>query len=148
ALSRDPLPRTRRLPLTDAGFRPSRQHPHRVMQQSLSTIEHVRIHASRLFRRTTYPLVNKEAAIDLTIDRGKIDSGHSSLPVCELELELKRGDKNRLFEIARTIERAFTAQLRVKRNVATNSLMAAAMHPSKLFRCICLLLVTHEKVSK
>jgi len=65
-------------------------------------------------RRTTYPLVNKDTAIELTIDRGKIDSGHSSIPVCELELELKRGDKNRLFEIARTIERALVAQVSLK----------------------------------
>jgi triphosphatase len=65
-------------------------------------------------RRTTYPLLNKETAIELTIDRGKIDNGHSSTPVCELELELKRGDKSRLFEIARTIERAFAAQVSLK----------------------------------
>jgi inorganic triphosphatase YgiF len=64
--------------------------------------------------RTTYPLLNKETAIELTIDRGKIDNGHSSTPVCELELELKRGDKSRLFEIARTIERAFAAQVSLK----------------------------------
>jgi triphosphatase len=59
-------------------------------------------------------LVNKEAAIELTIDRGKIDNGHSSIPVCELELELKRGEKNRLFEVARTIERALAAQISLK----------------------------------
>jgi triphosphatase len=65
-------------------------------------------------RRTTYPLVNQEAAIELTIDRGKIDNGHNSIPVCELELELKRGEKSRLFEIARTIERALAAQVSLK----------------------------------
>jgi triphosphatase len=65
-------------------------------------------------RRTSYPLINKEAAIELTIDRGKIDNGHSSIPVCELELELKRGEKNRLFEIARTIERALAAQVSLR----------------------------------
>src|SRR4029453_2039781 len=65
-------------------------------------------------RKTTYPLVNKETAIELTTDRGKIDNGHSSTPVCELELELKRGDKSRLFETARTIERALAAQVSLK----------------------------------
>lgn len=65
-------------------------------------------------RKTTYPLVNKETAIELTIDRGKIDNGHSSTPVCELELELKRGDKSWLFETARTIERALAAQVSLK----------------------------------
>ena len=65
-------------------------------------------------RRTTYSLVNNERAIELTIDRGKIDTGAGSLPVCELELELKRGSKNQLFEIARTLTHGLPAQVLLK----------------------------------
>jgi inorganic triphosphatase YgiF len=65
-------------------------------------------------RRTTYSLVNNERAIELTIDRGKIATDEGSLPVCELELELKRGSKNQLFEIARTLTNALPAQVLLK----------------------------------
>src|SRR5262245_62086410 len=62
-------------------------------------------------RRTHYSLTDKERAIDLTIDRGKLDTGDGSVPICELELELKRGGKVRLFEDARSVVQARTAQL-------------------------------------
>src|SRR5262245_54801350 len=62
-------------------------------------------------RRTYYSLTDKERAIDLTIDRGKLHTGDSSVPICELELELKRGSKDRLFEDARSVVQARTAQL-------------------------------------
>jgi inorganic triphosphatase YgiF len=65
-------------------------------------------------RRTTYPFVNKERAVELTIDRGKIDSGDVSVPVCELELELKRGSKSQLFEVARTLTHTLPAQVSLK----------------------------------
>ena len=51
--------------------------------------------------RTIYPSGDNAGEIELAIDRGKIDTGKGSMPVCELELELKRGNKERLFEIAR-----------------------------------------------
>ena len=44
-------------------------------------------------RRTTYPLVNGAQAVVLTVDRGKIDTGERSTPLCEIELELERGDE-------------------------------------------------------
>jgi triphosphatase len=65
-------------------------------------------------RRTRYSLDNNKYAIDLTVDRGKIDSGDGSTPICELELELKRGDKGRLFEIARLLVHAAPTQVSLK----------------------------------
>jgi inorganic triphosphatase YgiF len=65
-------------------------------------------------RRTTYSLANSERAIELTVDRGKIDIGNDSAPICELELELKRGNKNKLFEMARTLTHALPAQVLLK----------------------------------
>jgi inorganic triphosphatase YgiF len=35
-------------------------------------------------QRTTYPLVNGARAIVLTVDRGKIDTGERSAPLCEI----------------------------------------------------------------
>src|SRR5262249_21722492 len=65
-------------------------------------------------RRIKYSLTDKQRAIDLTIDRGKLDTGDSSVPICELELELKRGGKERLFEVARTLVQTLPAQFSLK----------------------------------
>src|SRR5215831_7611032 len=65
-------------------------------------------------RRTNYSLADKERAIDLTIDRGELDTGDDSLPICELELELKRGSKDHLFEVARALVQAVPAQISLK----------------------------------
>jgi inorganic triphosphatase YgiF len=65
-------------------------------------------------RRTTYPLTRKDCDIALTIDRGEIDAGDHTLPLYEAEFELKRGNKARLFEFARTFARATSAELALK----------------------------------
>ncbi|HVX76841.1 MAG TPA: CHAD domain-containing protein [Bradyrhizobium sp.] len=64
--------------------------------------------------RTTYPFARKDYEIELTIDRGEIDAGDHSLPLCEAEFELKRGDRARLFEFAAAFARATAAELAVK----------------------------------
>jgi triphosphatase len=63
-------------------------------------------------QRTTYPLAH--SAIALTIDRGEIGAGRKSLLLHEAELELKRGDRARLFGLARKFARATSAELAVK----------------------------------
>ncbi|HET7124100.1 MAG TPA: CHAD domain-containing protein [Bradyrhizobium sp.] len=65
-------------------------------------------------QRTRYPLTRKDCDIALTIDRGEIDAGNGTLPLCEAELELKRGTRARLFEFARSIARATSGELAVK----------------------------------
>ena len=39
-------------------------------------------------RRKTYPLSNGDSDIALTLDKGEIDTGDRSKPLCEIELEL------------------------------------------------------------
>jgi triphosphatase len=65
-------------------------------------------------RRTHYSLTDKERSIDLTIDRGKLDTHDGSVPICELELELKRGSKDCLFDVARRLVQALPAQISLK----------------------------------
>lgn len=65
-------------------------------------------------QRTTYPLTGKDYDIALTIDRGEIDAGDSTVPLCEAELELKQGNRARLFEFALAFARATSAELAVK----------------------------------
>ena len=64
--------------------------------------------------RTSYPLKVKQSQLELTLDRGKIGLGNRSRPVCEIEIELKAGDKAELFKLARTISRLTTAEVSVK----------------------------------
>jgi triphosphatase len=65
-------------------------------------------------RRTIYPIVDEARAIALTVDRGTLDTGSLSLPLCEIELELDRGTVTELFDVARQVVRALPAQLALK----------------------------------
>ena len=62
-------------------------------------------------RRTVFSLERDGALIELALDVGTIDTGAATMRLCEIELELKSGDKARLFEVARLISRALPAQL-------------------------------------
>jgi triphosphatase len=65
-------------------------------------------------RRTLYPIVDETRAIAMTVDRGTIDTGSRSRPLCEIELELKRGDRGELFRLARELAQAVPLELVVK----------------------------------
>ena len=65
-------------------------------------------------QRTVYPLVDDKRAIALTIDQGDIAAGGRLVPVCEIELELERGNAAELFDVAREITQALPAQLALK----------------------------------
>ena len=66
-------------------------------------------------RRTNYPIADDARSVALTIDRGMIDAGDRSRPLCEIELELKRGKVAEVFDIAGELIRALPgARLAVK----------------------------------
>jgi inorganic triphosphatase YgiF len=65
-------------------------------------------------RRTVYPIIDDKRAIALTVDRGTIDTGIQSTPLCELELELERGTATELFDVARELTQALSARVAVK----------------------------------
>src|SRR5262245_43224516 len=65
-------------------------------------------------RRTVYPIQNGDSEIELTIDKGKVEAGRQSSPVCEVELELKRGESAELFKLARMLAEEVPVQLAVK----------------------------------
>jgi len=64
--------------------------------------------------RTVYPLTNGTRTIALTVDQGKIDTGARSAPLCEIELELKRGNEKELFDVARELTQALPAHVAFK----------------------------------
>jgi inorganic triphosphatase YgiF len=64
--------------------------------------------------RTTYPLANGSRTIALTLDEGRIDTGDRSAPLCEIELELERGNEAELFEVARELAKGLELRLALK----------------------------------
>ncbi|MBV9532917.1 MAG: CHAD domain-containing protein, partial [Bradyrhizobium sp.] len=53
-------------------------------------------------------------AVVISLDKGRIDAGQRSRPLCEIELELKRGPQETLFDLARKLVDALPAQLAVE----------------------------------
>ena len=64
-------------------------------------------------RRNVYPIRSSGSEIELTIDKGTVAAGRQSSPICEVELELKRGDPAELFRVARAIAEQVPVQLSV-----------------------------------
>ncbi len=52
------------------------------------------------FRRAAYRLGTESWEIELTLDRGEVNAGQTSVPICEAELELKRGCPADLYTVA------------------------------------------------
>jgi triphosphatase len=65
-------------------------------------------------RRTVYPIHSGESEIELSIDKGKVEAGRQSSPLCEVELELKRGESAELFKLARTLAQDIPVQLAIR----------------------------------
>ena len=65
-------------------------------------------------KRTVYQVGGDAPEIALMVDHGSIDTGDHSLPLCEIELELKSGSVAELFDVARELIRALPARLAVK----------------------------------
>lgn len=65
-------------------------------------------------QRRTYCLADDERAIEVNLDRGRIDTGERSQPLCEIELELERGLENELFLLARQLVDALPAELALR----------------------------------
>ncbi len=65
-------------------------------------------------QRTLYRVARGGAEIEIAIDRGVIGTTTQRCPVCEIELELKRGETNELFRLARALGEDVALRLEVK----------------------------------
>jgi inorganic triphosphatase YgiF len=79
--------------------------------------------------RTVYRVTDALRGIELAFDQGEIIAGERKLPVCEIELELKHGDRAALFALARSIAAAIPAQLTLKSKSERGYELAAAKSP-------------------
>jgi inorganic triphosphatase YgiF len=80
----------------------------RKLGRQLKPLFEVRTH------RTIYSISDDTRAIALRVDRGTIDTGTNSAPLCEVELRIERGNVTALFEIARELTQSLPARLAVK----------------------------------
>jgi len=59
------------------------------------------------FKRTLWLIEGEEnSLIEICLDEGNIHCGHLNEPICEIELELKRGDVANIYEIASKFQSA------------------------------------------
>src|SRR3974390_2102172 len=68
--------------------------------------------------RKSYRIDESDSEIELALDSGKIVANGSSLPIFEIELELKRGRPADLFNLARSISTIFPVQLGLESKAA------------------------------
>src|SRR5262252_8553953 len=80
-------------------------------------------------RRTVYPIRSGDSEIELTVDRGKVEAGRQSTPLCELELELKRGESAELFKLARMLAEEVPVQLAVTSKAERGYALVAGEEP-------------------
>lgn len=66
------------------------------------------------FRRKTYLIARDGAEIELALDQGEVVGGVKVTPICELELELKAGDRRAIFALAKTLAEDVPLTLAVK----------------------------------
>ncbi len=65
-------------------------------------------------RRHVYRIERNGSEIEVAIDRGEIATRTHTRPICEVELELKRGETSALFRLARDLAETVPLRLAVK----------------------------------
>ena len=80
-------------------------------------------------RRKVFQIRHGDSEVELGIDKGTIDAGRKSSPLCELELELKQGDAADLFELAKALAEEVPVHLAVQSKAERGYALLAAEKP-------------------
>ena len=96
------------------------------IRAGLKPVFETRIH------RETYRLADGTRGIEVAFDEGEIVAGERSLPVCEIELELKHGNRTALFQVARAIVDAVPAELALRSKSDRGYRLAQTRQPRTL----------------
>ena len=84
------------------------------------------------FRRTRWPLRYAGSLVEFAFDRGEIRAGKASLPLCEIELELKQGRPEHIIELALAVHEILPMRLGTETKAARGyALLAGGSHPVK-----------------
>jgi triphosphatase len=79
--------------------------------------------------RTLYPMSLAGTDLELTMDEGILHAEGRSLPLCEIEIELKHGGKTPVFDVARRIIHETSARLTLQSKAARGYALADASKP-------------------
>jgi inorganic triphosphatase YgiF len=62
-------------------------------------------------KRTSYTFGGNGSQVEVALDEGRVVAGRRTAPICEVEIELKRGEPAALFALARELERQIPVRL-------------------------------------
>jgi triphosphatase len=65
-------------------------------------------------RRTKYGMGSRSQRIEVALDQGAIETGKRRAPICEVELELKQGERGSLFDLAKQLSEIAPLDLSLK----------------------------------
>jgi len=88
----------------DSGLKPIFS---KTLQAKLKPLFETRVH------RRSFTIRSGRSEISLSIDKGTVAAGRNSSPICEVELELKRGEALELFKVAQVLAKEVPVQLAV-----------------------------------
>jgi inorganic triphosphatase YgiF len=83
-------------------------------------------------RRTVYPIETRGSEIELAIDRGKVEANGHTAPLCEVEMELKRGEPAELFTLAHRLLDSVPFQLASKSKAERGYELLSGAEPKPL----------------
>ena len=72
------------------------------------------IFTTQFIRKTRLLHLKDGSKIEFCLDRGKISTDHSSIPLCEIELELKSGNATHLYQFALALQKVYPFSLRLE----------------------------------
>jgi inorganic triphosphatase YgiF len=78
------------------------------LQRSLKPVFETRV------RRKVFQIQSGDSEVEVSVDNGTVEAGRKSSPLCEVELELKKGQLTDLFRLAKRLAQEVPAQLAVK----------------------------------
>jgi len=81
-------------------------------------------------RRKVFQIQSGDSEVELSIDKGKVEAGRQSSPLCEVELELKQGQAADLFKLAKTLAQEVPVQLAVKSKADRGYALLTAEKPA------------------
>jgi inorganic triphosphatase YgiF len=78
------------------------------LRRNLRPVFETRVH------RKVFQIHSGNSDIELSIDKGTVEAGRESTPLCEVEVELKQGQASDLFKLAKMLAQEIPVQLAVK----------------------------------
>ncbi len=82
------------------------------------------------FQRTTWQIINDQAHAEVALDRGKIHAGEVNRPICEVEIELKSGTPEFLFDLAAQLLQQVPLHIEPRSKAERGYILCGAVKPT------------------